>query len=307
MYRLSREKRRQVLFMLVEGMSMSAISRITGVAMDTITNLLIAAGEACLDHHHEHVVNLRRTKRVQVDEAWAFIYAKEKHVPFLSPKAPPEAGNVWTWTALDADNKLFISWVVGPRDSISANMLTRDLAYRVPGRVQLSSDGFLAYLAAVEEAFGGGGVDFAQVVKIYGSGTEPEHERRYSTATCRGVKKTPILGDPVDAHISTSYVERSNLSLRMGVRRYTRLTNAFSKRLVNHAHATSLWLTYYNWVRIHETLEITPAMAAGLTVELYDMDWLLGLVEAQDSQPGPRGPYKMEGRKKRSDAGIKRK
>ena len=180
-----------------------------------------------------------------------------------------------------------------------------DLAFRVPGRVQLSTDGFLAYLEAVESAFGNG-VDFAQVIKAYGAGPEPEKERRYSPAVCTSVRKVPITGDPVDKYISTSYVERSNLNFRMGNRRFTRLTKGFSKRVANHAYQVALYVAYHNFVRIHQTLRMTPAMAAGVTDTLYDMDWLVELVEARDPQPGPRGPYRRE-RKKRSDAGRKRK
>lgn len=232
------------------------------------------------------------------------MYCKEKTVPYAK-KAPPDAGNAWTWTALDADSKMLISWVVGPRDAGSAQRLMQDLAFRVPGRVQLSTDGFLAYLEAVDDAFGSG-VDFAQVIKAYGTGAEPEKERRYSPAVCTSVRKVAITGAPVDKYISTSYVERSNLNFRMGNRRFTRLTNGFSKKVANHAYQVALNVVFHNFVRIHQTLGMPPAMAAGVTDELRDMDWLVGLVEARDSQPCPRGPYRRE-RKKRKDAGVPRK
>lgn len=304
MNRLTRAERSRILMMLVEGCSMKSTHRLTGVHMDTITRLLIAAGEACMAFHDAAVRDLRRTKRVQVDEMWSFVYCKEKTVPYAK-KPPPDAGNVWTWTALDADSKMLISWVVGPRDSGSAFRLMHDLAFRVPGRVQLSTDGFLAYLDAVESAFGGD-VDFAQVIKAYGPADgEPERERRYSPGVCTSIRKVPIMGDPIDGYISTSYVERSNLNFRMGNRRFTRLTNGFSKRVANHAYQVALYVVYHNWCRQHTTTRLAPAQAAGLTDELRDMDWLLGLVEARDKPPGPRGPYNPV-RKKRSDAGIKR-
>lgn len=304
MNRLTRAKRRKILESLVEGCSMKTTKRLTGVHFDTITRLLIDAGKACMDFHDAAVRNLRLTERVQVDELWSFVYCKQKTVEYAQ-KAPPDAGDVWTWIAMDADSKMLISWVVGPRDAGSAYRLMHDLAFRVPGRVQLTTDGFLAYLPAVDEAFGID-VDFAQVIKSYGPGDDEGH-RRYSPAVCRSIRKITITGDPADEHISTSYVERSNLNFRMGNRRFTRLTNGFSKRVANHAYQVALYVVYHNWVRIHDTLKTSPAVAAGLIDEKPDMDWLVGLIEARDSKPGPRGPYKREGRKKRSDAGTKRK
>ncbi|MYN64955.1 MAG: IS1 family transposase [Acidobacteria bacterium] len=304
MNRLPRAKREKILTLLVEGCSMKSIMRAEKVHLDTITRLLIDAGKACMDFHDAAVRNLRLTKRVQVDEMWSFVYCKQKTVPYAR-KAPPDAGDVWTWTGLDADSKMLISWVFGPRDSGSAYRLMHDLAFRVPGRVQLSTDGFLAYLDAVESAFGGD-VDFAQVIKAYGPAEgEPERERRYSPGVCTSVRKVPIMGDPIDGYISTSYVERSNLNFRMGNRRFTRLTNGFSKKVANHAYQVALYVVYHNWCRQHTTTRLAPAQAAGLTDELRDMDWLTGLVEARDKPPGPRGPYRRE-RKKRKDAGIKR-
>ena len=193
---------------------MRSISRIAKVHIDTITRLLVDAGEACLAYHDEHVRNLRRTRRVQVDELWSFTYCKEKAVPHAK-KPPTGAGDTWTWTALDADSKLLVSWLVGPRDGGSAYELMRDLADRVTGRIQLTTDGLASYLPAVEDVFGAD-VDFAQLIKLYGPGPESEAERRYSPATCHGTRVNRVTGDPNPKHVSTSYVERQNLNFRMG-------------------------------------------------------------------------------------------
>lgn len=282
---------------------MRSITRVTGVHIDTVTKLLIAAGEACLEYHDEHVRGLS-TERMQVDEIWSFIYAKEKNVPYLSRKAPPEAGSTWTWTALDADSKLLVSWLVGARSDDAAHWLVQDMADRVTGRFQLTSDGLSLYRTAVESVFGAD-VDFAQLIKQYGPGPEPEAERRYSPSTCHGTRTERIMGDPDPSHISTSYVERSNLTFRMQNRRYTRLTNGFSKRIANHAHQVALFVTHYNWCRIHQTLRVTPAMSAGLTDTLRDINFIVDLVEARDPQPGPRGPYRRR-RIRRADADRRR-
>ncbi len=237
--------------------------------------------------------DLRLTRRVQVDEIWSYVYAKAKNVQ-SAKKAPPGAGDAWTWTALDADNKLMITWLIGPRDSGSAYNLMLDLSERVKNRIQLSTDGLAAYLPAVEDVFGAD-VDFAQIVKLYGTARDTNENTtsaRYSPPTCHGVKVNRVTGEPDPKHINTSYVERSNLTIRMGVRRFTRLTNAFSKKLENHAHHVALMLTYYNFCRIHKTLKMTPAMAAGVTSELRDVDWIAELVAARDPKPGPRGPYR---------------
>lgn len=291
MNKLSPARRAKIIRLLVEGMSLRAISRAEDVSINTVTKLLVDAGAACAAYHDEHVRNLRKTRRVQVDEIWAFVYAKEKNVPYLSKKAPKEAGDAWTWTALDADNKLMVSWLTGPRDQGSAYNLMLDLSERIRNRIQLTTDGLASYLPAVEDVFGAD-VDFAQLIKLYGPGKDTDEgttAARYSPPTCHGAR---VTGTPNPKHINTSYVERSNLTIRMGVRRFTRLTNAFSKKLENHAHHVALMLTFYNFCRIHKTLRTTPAQAAGVTDETWDVDWIAGLVEARDPKPGPRGPYR---------------
>ena len=244
-------------------------------------------------YHDEHVRGLRRTRRIQVDEIWAFTYAKQKNVQYAK-KAPPEAGDTWTWTALDADSKLMITWLIGPRHEGSAYDLMMDLSERVPNRIQLTTDGLASYLPAVEDVFGAD-VDFAQLIKLYGPAKDTDEgttAARYSPPTCHGTRVVRVTGEPNPKHVNTSYVERSNLTMRMSIRRFTRLTNAFSKKLENHAHHVALMLTFYNFCRIHKSLRMTPAMAAGVTSELRDADWLAELVEARDPKPGPRGPYR---------------
>ena len=292
--------------MLVEGVSMRSTSRIADVSINTVTNLLVDAGKACSAYHDETVRGLQKTKRVQVDEIWSFIYAKAKNVPHLSKKAPPEAGDAWTWTALDADNKLMVTWLIGPRDEGSAYNLMLDLSERVKNRIQLTTDGLRAYLPAVEDVFGAD-VDFAQMVKLYGTARDTDEvttAARYSPPKCHGVKVTRVTGDPKPQHIGTSYVERTNLTMRMGIRRFTRLTNAFSKKLENHAAHVALMLTHYNFCRIHQTLRMTPAQAADVTTETRDVDWIAELVEARDPKPAKRGPYKTRKRRLPPDAGM---
>ncbi len=231
-----------------------------------------------------------RSKRVQVDEIWSFTAAKQKNVPNM--KRPVDgAGDTWTWTALDADSKLIVQWFVGGRDGYSAKLFIDDLATRLATRVQLTSDGLRAYLEAIEGAFGAD-VDYAQLVKLYGEA--PEAQKRYSPAECIGCRKTVVEGNPDAAHISTSYVERSNLSLRMHNRRFTRLTNAFSKKFLSHVHALAIYFVFYNFVRIHETLRVTPAMAAGLTGSLMSMEDVVALIDAREGAPKKRGPYKKK-------------
>lgn len=291
MYRLSRTKRAQLLHMLVEGTSLRATSRICDVSINTVTKLLVDAGTACAAYHDKTVRGLTATKRVQADEVWSFTYAKQKNVE-SAKKAPAYAGDTWTWTAIDADNKLMISWLVGPRDGASAHMFLTDLRSRLAGRVQLTSDAFSAYAGAVDNVFGTD-IDYAQLIKLYGQ--PADDDRRYSPATCHGVIEKQIQGDPDPAHVSTSYVERQNLNVRMGVRRFTRLTNAFSKKVENHEHHLALYFAFYNWCRIHKTLRTSPAQAAGLTSTLRDVDWLVELVEARTpapQKPGPKGPWK---------------
>ncbi len=286
MNKLPKDKRIMALNMLVEGMSMRSISRTVGVSINTVTKLLVEAGEACAAYHDTHVLGVR-SNRVQCDEIWAFVYAKQKNVPFAKD-APTRAGDAWTWTAIDADSKLIISYLVGRRDSGYAAEFMADVAQRLANRVQLTTDGHKAYLDAVEGTFGSE-VDYAQLVKIYGSSLE--REGRYSPASCIGAKLMPVTGDPDPAHISTSYVERQNLTMRMGMRRFTRLTNAFSKKLENHVHMLSLYFLHYNFCRVHKTLRVSPAMEAGIDSSLHDMNWIVGLMDVRAPKPAPRGSY----------------
>ena len=274
MNKLPTHKRVQILNMLVEGSSLRSISRITGVSINTVTKLLVDAGKACAIHHHEHVRNVA-ARRVQCDEIWSFVYAKQKNVPDAKD-APAGAGDVWTWTAIDADSKLIISYLLGGRDGGYAAEFMNDVAARLAHRVQLTTDGHRAYLDAIEGAFGAD-VDYAQLIKLYGAASEGE--KRYSPADCTGIRLNTVTGNPDAAHVSTSYVERQNLTMRMSMRRFTRLTNAFSKKVENHYHMLALYFTWYNWVRIHKTLRVTPAMEAGLTDTVLDMDWIVELIE----------------------------
>jgi len=287
MNKLSTQKRAQILEMLVEGMSLQATSRVAKVSLNTVKKLMVEAGEACAAYHDEAVRNVSAS-RVQCDEIWAFVYAKEKNVK-RAKAAPKDAGDVWTWTALDADSKMILSYQVGDRSGQTAIEFMDDLRSRLANRVQLTTDGHRAYLEAVEGAFGDD-VDFAQLVKLYGDA--PEREKRYSPAECVGTRKRRITGSPVRADVSTSHVERQNLTMRMHMRRFTRLTNAFSKKFESHMHMVALYTVWYNFVRIHKTLRVTPAMEAGLSDALRDMEWIVGLIDARAPKPGPRGPYK---------------
>ena len=293
MNRLLTKKRAKIIRMLVEGASLRSISRIEEVSIVTVSKLLVEAGEACVNFHNHHVRNVQ-SKRVQVDEIWQFCYAKKKNVP--EAKAAPEgAGDTWTWTAIDADSKLIVSWLLGERDSHSAYHFVADLAERLADRVQLTSDGLRLYNWAVELVFGAD-VDYAQLVKIFGA--PAEGEKRYSPATCQGTIRTSMQGNPDPAHISTSYVERHNLNMRMSMRRFTRLTNAFSKKLRNHAAALALYFVYYNFCRIHKTLRVTPAMEAGLSDTPRDAEWIVGLVDAAAPKPAKPGPKPGSKRRK---------
>jgi IS1 family transposase len=267
MNKLDREARAHILQLLCEGSSIRAITRLTGASKNTVIKLVVDAGNAA-SWYQDRVFRNLTCKRLQVDEIWNFVYAKQKNVA-KAKTAPANAGDVWTWTAIDADTKVMPSWFVGGRDSDSAIIFVDDLASRLASRVQLTSDGHRAYLEAVEGAFGAD-IDYAQLVKIYGASPE-SMKGRYSPAECTGAIKTPIEGNPDPKHISTSYVERSNLTIRTHTRRFTRLTNAFSKKVENHAHAVALHMLYYNFVRIHRTLRTTPAMAAGVTKRLWEM------------------------------------
>jgi IS1 family transposase len=288
MNRLSTEDRARILHLLCEGMSIRAITRPTGASKNTVAKLLVDAGKACAAYHDEHVRNVKAA-RVQVDEIWSFTYAKQKNV--AGANAPEGAGDTWTWTALDADNKLIISYLVGGRDAEYAVAFIQDLADRLANRVQLTADGYNAYIGAVEDAFGDD-IDFAQLVKVYGNA--PGGVGRYSPPECIGAAKRRVRGRPDIDQVSTSYVERQNLTMRMHMRRFTRLSNAFSKKVENHAYAVALHMMYYNFVRIHKTLRVTPAMAAGVTDRLWDIADIAKLVEDAEEAPKARGPYKKK-------------
>jgi len=288
MNKLPVAKQVQILSMLCEGSSMRSISRVVDVSINTVTKLLVDAGEACLALHDELVRDVPAA-RVQCDEIWSFCYAKAKNVA-AAKDAPEGAGDVWTWTALDADTKLMISFFVGDRSGESALILADDLRSRVSSeRVQITTDGHNAYLRAIEEAFGAD-ADYATLEKVYRADHGPKG--RYSPPQCIGTRKRVVEGDPDQAHVSTSYVERANLSIRMQNRRFTRLTNAFSKKFQNHVHALALYFAFYNFVRIHKSLKVTPAMAAGVTNKLWSMEDIVALVDARRPIPGKRGPYK---------------
>jgi IS1 family transposase len=280
MNKLDVAKRAQILSLLVEGSSLRSISRVCDVSINTVTKLLVDAGTVCAAYHDQYVTSVK-SKRIQCDEIWSFCYAKEKNV--AKAKAAPEgAGDVWTWTAIDADTKLIVSWAVGDRTAECARAFMDDVAERLASRVQLTSDGHRVYLDAVLGAFDQ--VDFAQLVKLYGSESGSKQERKYSSGECTGTLKMPVAGSPDPKHISTSYVERQNLNMRMGMRRFTRLTNAFSKKVENHLHALALYFVFYNFVRIHKTLRVSPAMAAGVSNRLWDITDLVKLIEAYETR-----------------------
>ncbi|NGO54509.1 DDE-type integrase/transposase/recombinase [Allomesorhizobium camelthorni] len=291
MNKLPLKTRVQILNMLCEGSSMRSISRVADVSINTVSKLLVDAGKFCADLHDREVRNVK-AKRVQCDEIWSFTAAKQKNVAAMK-NAVDGAGDTWTWTALDSDSKLIISWLVGGRDGEYALAFMDDVKDRLANRVQLTTDGHKAYLNAVEEAFGAD-IDYAMLVKMYG---EPEgravpQERRYSPAVCTGAKKTRIEGEPDLAHVSTSHVERQNLTMRMQMRRFTRLTDAFSKKFENHVHIVALFTVWYNFIRIHKTLKMTPSMAAGVSATAWSMDDLCVKMDAVAPKPGKRGPYR---------------
>jgi IS1 family transposase len=280
MNKLDREARARIFHLLCEGSSIRAVTRLTGASKKAVSKLMVDAGQAA-SWYQDRVFRNLTCKRIQVDEIWAFVYAKQKNVA-TAKAAPVDAGDVWTWTAIDADTKLVPSWFVGGRDSDAAIIFMDDLRMRLANRVQLTSDGHKAYLEAVEGAFGAD-VDYAQLVKLYGA-TSESAKGRYSPAECIGAHKQPIEGNPDPKHISTSYAERSNLSVRMHTRRFTRLTNAFSKKIENHAHSVALFAMYYNFVRIHKTLRTTPAMAAGVTSRLWEIGDIVDVLEAWEAK-----------------------
>lgn len=286
---LPRHKKVLVLKCLVEGMSIRAVARIADVSRNTITKLLIDAGKAC-GAYQDQVFRDLNCRRIQVDEAWSFVYAKEKNVP-RAKSAPAEAGDVWTWVAMDADTKLVPSWQVGDRSGATAIELMDDLRSRLANRVQLTSDGHKAYLEAVEGAFGGD-IDYAMLIKLYGGPHGKGSDTRYSPGECTGIRRTYITGDPDSDHVSTSYIERQNLTMRMSIRRFTRLTNAFSKKIENHAHAVALHYMHYNFCRLHQSLKITPAMEAGVTDKLWEISDIVDLVEQAAPKPNRPKTYR---------------
>ncbi len=265
-------KKVQIINLLVEGNSLRATSRITGCSINTVTKLLVDVGKACEKYQVENVKGIK-SKLVQCDEIWSFVYAKEKNLP---EEMKGNGGDVWTWVAIDADTKLVISWLVGNRSAEVAYDFMQDVASRLTNRVQLSTDGNAMYLNAVEDAFLGQ-IDYAQLVKIFGH--PAENETRYSPAVVIETKKNKIIGNPDMKFTSTSYIERQNLTMRMSMRRFTRLTNAFSKKIENHCYAIALHFVYYNFCRIHKTLRVTPAMEAGLTKDIWEIEDIVKLVK----------------------------
>lgn len=258
---------------------MRSISRVCDVSINTVSKLLVDAGTACAAFHDEKVRGVK-AHRIQCDEIWAFTHCKQRNVP-TAKAAPQGAGDTWTWTGLDSESKLIISWLVGGRDSGYAIEFMDDLRSRLANRVQLTTDGHKAYLEAVEGAFGGD-VGYAQLVKLFGAVPE-SFKGRYSPAECIGARKERIEGSPDPKYVSTSHVESQNRTMRMSMRRFTRLTNAHSKKLANHCHAIALYFTWYNWVRIHSTIRVTPARAAGLTDKLMDWADIVRLIDAREA------------------------
>ncbi|MBR0963294.1 IS1 family transposase [Bradyrhizobium diazoefficiens] len=288
MNKLPLQTRVQILQMLCEGSSMRSISRITGVSINTVSKLLIDAGLACARFHDETVRGVT-AKAVQCDEIWSFAYAKQKNVKFAKA-APEAAGDVWTWTALDADSKLIVSWHVGDRSQHTGIAFMGDLKGRLANRVQLTTDGHKAYLKAVAEV--DFDADYAMLNKIFA--TDYAGAGRYSPPKCIGAIKNPIMGNPDPDLINTSFVERQNLTMRMSMRRFTRLTNAFSKKFENHCHALALYFVFYNFCRVHKMLGATPAMAAGLIDRVMKVTDVVALIDAANPVPAVRGPYKKQ-------------
>jgi IS1 family transposase len=274
MNRLTVAKRTQILGLLVEGNSLRAASRLADVSINTVTKLLVDVGAACAEYQDKALRELP-CKRLQLDEIWAFVYAKARNLPSATA-APVIAGDVWTWTAIDADTKLIASWMVGDRSGDTAKVFVADLAARLANRVQITSDGHRAYVEAIDAAFGID-VDYAQLVKIYGQTSEGQ--KRYSPPECVGCEQHKVTGKPDMKHVSTSFVERQNLTMRMSMRRFTRLTNAFSKKAENHAHAVALHFMFYNFGRIHKTLRITPAMAARVSDHVWSLEEIAALAD----------------------------
>lgn len=285
-------KRIRIVSALVEGCSIRSTARMIGCSTNTISKLLLELGTACEEWHDRHVRGVK-AKRVQADEIWSFCYAKDRNVP-ESMRDQPGVGSVWTWTALDPDSKLMVTWYVGDRDAVCAGRFMKDLSQRLDGRCQLTTDGHRVYEWAVQDAFGWQ-VDYAMLVKHYGAPRDTE--ARYSPCECIGTTVVRISGRPDSDHISTSHVERSNLSMRMGMRRFTRLTNAFSKRIAHLRASVALYMTHYNFARVHKTLRVTPAMEAGLGDHVWELEEIVRLVEVKElakigTEANRRGPYR---------------
>jgi IS1 family transposase len=278
MNKLPLAKRADILAMMAEGVSLRAISRLTGASKNTITKLLEDAGQAFSEYQDAAFRNLT-CKRLQVDEIWSFVHCKQRNVA-AAKAAPDHAGDIWTWTAIDADTKLIPSWLVSNRDGGAASVFIGDLAGRLANRVQLTSDGHRAYLEAVEESFGAD-IDYAMLIKVYG---DTPGAGRYSPGECIGAEKRRVEGRPDMDHVSTSFAERQNLSMRMGIRRFTRLTNGFSKKAENHAYGVAIYFMHYNFVKIHGSLRCTPAMAAGVTTKLWEMADMVKVLEEWEAR-----------------------
>lgn len=292
MKRLDTEARVRIIAALVDGCSVRSVSRMIGVSKNTILKLLSDIGPVCEEYHDRHVRGLL-SERIECDEIWGFCYAKDKNLPDRM-RNEPGVGSVWTWTALDADSKLMVSWHVGARDADCASLFMRDLRSRLANRVQLTTDGNHLYLKAVEQAFGWN-IDYAMLLKIYGNPPR-EEQARYSPCQCIGTDIQRVTGRPIKEDISTSYVERQNLTMRMGMRRFTRLTNAFSKKFANMRWAVALHFMHYNFCRIHSSIRVTPAMEAGVSDHIWEIEELVGLLEAKEqaiigTEANKRGPY----------------
>ncbi|HEX3665864.1 MAG TPA: hypothetical protein VHU23_11590 [Rhizomicrobium sp.] len=290
MNKLPFEKRRQILHLLVEGNSIRGTARLVDVSPVTVLRQLELAGTACARFHDEKVRGVKAA-RVECDEIWSFNYCKKASVP-TAKAAPADAGDAWTWTAIDRDSKLIISYLIGGRDAGYAHEFMQDVADRVANRIQLTTDGHRPYLEAVEDAFGAG-IDYAMLIKSYGETADTGGpERKYSPGICTGVKGRKVEGKPDPRSISTSFVETHNQKMRQHMRRFTRLTAAHSKKLLNHIHMVSLYTVWYNFVRTNSAVRMPPALAAGLTETAWSMDDLTRMVEAEDAAPKKRGPYK---------------
>jgi IS1 family transposase len=279
MNRLDSETRCRVVAALVEGCSIRATVGMTGAAKNTVTKLLVELGAVCSEYQDRTLRNLP-CRRIQVDECWAFCYAKAKNVKPEHFEDGGYAGDVWTWAAIDADTKLIPCWSIGQRNTATAIQFVDDLASRLANRIQLTSDGLAAYLGAVAKVFEGA-VDYAQLIKVYNQTTEGQ--KRHSPAECIGCERKTVVGNPDPDHISTSYIERANLTMRMGMRRFTRLTNGFSKKIENHAAAVALHMMHYNFARKHQTLGTTPAVAAGVADHIWTIEEIVGLLGEANS------------------------